>query len=120
MNFLFKSSFILLHILLSIQFKCGHTMISVAFNKTPNKAFNDSNTSQYLTALIHANNRFHCMGGCNKMMTQCALVSYNRDTKVCSMYLASNDDLVQSTNTDVFSKTHISTLCNYKIVFSFF
>ena len=44
-----------------------------------------------------------CIKACNEL-SQCGVISYNRQTSVCNLFSSAKNDTVNSANTDIFRK----------------
>ena len=97
-----------------------HNTISCRFTRTANMAFASEVVN--LLSTFAVKNRVLCMKVCDEF-SACPLVTYNKVTRVCNVYLSNKNDSVYDMNTDVFTKKvpqvtgYKFILCNYRSKF---
>ena len=79
----------------------GVPMTSLTYTKNSVKEFASSIT--YKLASRETNNRLLCVSICNHL-SQCNVVSYNRETRMCNIYASLGNHSIDLMSTDIFVK----------------
>ena len=75
--------------------------INNLFKKSSSKAF--ISETEFCLASKTLPSPYACIKYCNEL-SQCGVISFNRQTSVCNLFTSAKNDTVNSANTDIFRK----------------